>query len=118
MPFQCPNLRVGPRTNTIVTGKVLDWDYRVTAKKLGFAIKKVAGDDISTFPIERARIRSLWYAIVLSIASTVALGWVIEKRAHLAVLNVLLFLSGTFFTGVFNASPPPGLPRRPQRQGM
>lgn len=87
------------RTNTMVTGKVLDWDYQVTARKMGFAIKKVSGDDVATFPIERARIRSLWYAVVLSIASTAALGWAIETRTHLAVLNVLLFLSGTFFTG-------------------
>lgn len=114
--------KASPQLTPGFSRKVLDWDYRVTARKIGFTINKTAGDSVSEFPIERARIRTIWYAVFMSIASTVALGWVVETHTHLAVLIVLLFVSGTFFTGIFNAScfptyifllSPPSPPRSP-----
>lgn len=38
-------------------GKLLDWNYRITAKQIGHEINQAQGDDISQFPIETARTR-------------------------------------------------------------
>ncbi|KAJ4396978.1 hypothetical protein N0V93_001202 [Gnomoniopsis smithogilvyi] len=46
-----------------LVGKVLDLDYRITARHEGITIDKIAGDALISFPIERARIRSVWYFI-------------------------------------------------------
>lgn len=84
------------------TGKVIDYDYRTTAKSLGITINKVSGDDLATFPIEKARIRSIWYFIAVSISSTVIYGWVVDAQVHLSVALIMQFLCGLGMTGVFN----------------
>ncbi|KAI7777973.1 chloramphenicol resistance protein [Diaporthe eres] len=73
---------------TFVTGMVIDRDYRITAAAVGFTINKKKGDDLSRFPIEKARLRSIWYFMGLLIICTVG--------------YVLQFLSGIGVTGTFN----------------
>lgn len=107
---------------------VIDRDYRTTALAVGFAINKKKGDDLSNFPIERARLKSIWYFMGLLIACTVGYGWSIETRTvsqlhdpgdsilmktaaltriqNMAVPLVLQFLSGIGVTGTFNVSYP------------
>lgn len=101
---------------------VIDRDYRVTAEAVGFTINKKSGDDLRKFPIEKARLRSIWYFMGLLIASTVGYGWSVETKTvrhtrystsriimtwltriqHMAVPLVLQFLSGIGVTGTFN----------------
>ena len=57
---------------------------------------------MTRFPIEKARIRSIWYFIALSIASTIVYGWTVEHRIHLSVPLIMQFLCGLSTTGVFN----------------
>lgn len=59
---------------------VIDRDYRVTAAAVGFTINKKTGDDLSRFPIEKARLRSIWYFMGLLIICTVGYGWSIETK--------------------------------------
>lgn len=87
-----------------LAGKILDADYRITAKGLGRPISRITGDDIATFPIERSRIRSVWYFVGLGIASTIGFGWAVALHAHLSVPLVMAFLCGISNTGVFNVS--------------
>ena len=36
-------------------GRLMDWNYKTTAKQIGHTIDKVSGDDLDHFPIEKAR---------------------------------------------------------------
>ncbi|KAG8158520.1 hypothetical protein KVR01_011642 [Diaporthe batatas] len=65
---------------TFLTGMVIDRDYRVTAAAVGFTINKKSGDDLRKFPIEKARLRSIWYFMGLLIACTVGYGWSVETK--------------------------------------
>ncbi|KAJ0109458.1 chloramphenicol resistance protein [Diaporthe amygdali] len=84
------------------SGMVIDRDYRITAAAVGFTINKKKGDDLSSFPIEKARLRSIWYFMGLLIMCTVGYGWSIQAKTNMAVPLVLQFLSGIGVTGTFN----------------
>ncbi|KAL8804011.1 MAG: hypothetical protein Q9223_005942, partial [Gallowayella weberi] len=58
----------------------MDHDYRVTAAAVGFTIDKTKGDDLAKFPIEKARLRSIWYFITISTACTIGYGWTLQAR--------------------------------------
>ncbi|KAI1329429.1 putative major facilitator superfamily transporter [Xylariaceae sp. FL0255] len=90
-------------SSSYIIGKVLDLDYRISARQAGITINKVEGDDVATFPIERARIRSLIGFVVAGIAATVGFGWSIETRLSLAATLVVTFIAGIAYTGVFNS---------------
>lgn len=45
----------GTESGGYLNGKLMDWDYRATARSIGHTIDKVSGDDLNDFPIERAR---------------------------------------------------------------
>lgn len=64
----------------LIQGKVLDRDYRHTAKASGIAIDTVRGDDISRFPIEKARLRSIFYPITAGLIALLGYGWSLEKK--------------------------------------
>ncbi|MCJ1398927.1 hypothetical protein MMC11_002128 [Xylographa trunciseda] len=86
--------------------KITDRDYRKTASSLGLAIDKVKGDDLAKFPIEKAKLRSIWYYIVISSASTLGYGWTLQTKTRLAVPLILQFLIGLTVTGIFNVCMP------------
>ncbi|KAL9009874.1 MAG: hypothetical protein Q9173_005139, partial [Seirophora scorigena] len=66
------------------SGRVMDRDYRVTAAAVGFTIDKTNGDDLTRFPIEKARLRSIWYYVSVSTICTVGYGWTLETRTRKA----------------------------------
>ncbi|KAI4638906.1 hypothetical protein J4E93_009656 [Alternaria ventricosa] len=51
-----------------VNGKLMDYNYRSTAKANNITVDKVAGDDLVKFPIEKARSRLSWLLIPISTA--------------------------------------------------
>lgn len=59
---------------------IIDRDYRITAAAVGFTINKKQGDDLTKFPIEKARLRSIWYFMGLLIVCTLGYGWSIETE--------------------------------------
>ena len=65
----------------------MDWNYKMTAKSIGFEIDKVRGDDLNRFPIERARVRLSEIVVLLRAASIVAYGWTLQKKvvSHAAI---------------------------------
>ena len=77
---------VGCILGTITTGKFLDFDYRRVKAKY-------TGDD-DGFPIERARLRTMWLWAGLQCASVLVFGWTIDKHVHISVPIIT-----TFFTG-------------------
>jgi len=58
----------------------MNWDYRRIAKDYGLVIDKVAGDNMSQFPIEKARYRSIWFPVIVSSMCTVGYGWSLHAR--------------------------------------
>jgi len=55
-----------------MTGKLMDHNYRMTAKDVGWAAaSKATGDDLFRFPIERARTRCSCRILVISTATMI-----------------------------------------------
>ncbi|CAN9391776.1 unnamed protein product [Alternaria alternata] len=81
-----------------INGRLMDFNYRVTAKANNITVDKVVGDDLLTFPIERARSRMSWLLIPISTAVIVGYGWVLRKWIHISVPLVFLFLHGFLAT--------------------
>lgn len=82
-------------------GYMLDWYYRKTAKSIGFTVDRKRGDDLSNFPIEKARITPVYYFITVGLIATVLYGWVLEMRPSVAAPLCLHFLIGLCITGSF-----------------
>jgi MFS family permease len=68
-----------------VSGKLMDHNYKHVAIETGFPIDRVRGDDISNFPIERARTRGSITIVAASMLVVVGYGWVVEKAVHPSV---------------------------------
>ncbi|KAL1902319.1 hypothetical protein Sste5346_001295 [Sporothrix stenoceras] len=93
---------VGCCTASILQGHLLDWNYRRTARRIGFTIDYRRGDDLSKFPIEKARLYPMAPMVVIGVCTVIAYGWVLEYRLPLAVPLVLLFLVGLTVVGSFS----------------
>ena len=58
----------------------MDYNYRMTANKIGFKIDKVVGDDLTHYPIERARSRFAVVQVILHSACILGYGWALDRR--------------------------------------
>ena len=89
-----------------LNGKLMDYNYRVTAHQIGHTVNRVQGDDIYEFPIERARARWCSCLLVASMSGFMGYGWTLVERVHISVPLILQFLHGVLCTCVlqtFNA---------------
>lgn len=73
-------------------GKIMNRDYRLTARAHNLVIDTNHGDDLTGFPIEKARFRSIWYSICATGISTAGYGWSIQSRT---VSNLPSFVKKT-----------------------
>lgn len=83
-------------------GYVLDWNYRRIARKIGFTIDRRRGDDLSKFPIEKARLQPVYPAVVVGLITLVAYGWVLQLETSVAAPLVLQSIIGLTITGSFS----------------
>ena len=81
---------IGGYTN----GRLMDWNYKITAKQVGYAIDRVHGDDIDQFPIERARTRGSYYLLSMMTCSVIGYGWTLNQRSHMVIALFLQFVQG------------------------
>ena len=79
-------------------GKLMDWKYRKTAEDIGYTIDRVSGDDLSNFPIERARGRGSWYLLAVYIVALAGYGWSVVARVQMSVPLVIQFVLATLCT--------------------
>ncbi|KAK7949339.1 major facilitator superfamily transporter, partial [Apiospora aurea] len=93
---------VGAILSTVVSAKWIDRDYRVVARNHGLPVDKVSGDDLLHFPIEEARMRSVFVPTLSAFCGVVTYGWLVEKRIHMAAPLVFLFLAGFSIQTCFN----------------
>lgn len=87
-----------------IVGRIANYDYRVTAKAHDIFIDTKRGDDILEFPIEKARLRTIWVYIILAAGATIGYGWALDTTTHLAVPLITQVITGLTVTGIFNAT--------------
>ncbi|KAI1074361.1 major facilitator superfamily domain-containing protein [Whalleya microplaca] len=107
---------VGLVVGSYFTGKLMDRNYRVTARQSGFTTDKVVGDDLLQFPIEKARSRSNYWMLVISTSTVISYGWAVQYASHFSIALVLQFMQGfwgTYFYTTYNASLVDSFPQSP-----
>jgi len=75
-------------------GRLIDWSYAREAKKLGIKVVRSKQQDLTNFPIEKARLQVAIPMLLSSSLFTVAYGWVLHFRTSVAGPCVLLFFMG------------------------
>lgn len=90
---------VGSIVGAVIVGKTLNWNYARVAKSMGMSVDRKVGNDLRKFPIERARLDSMWPWIGLAVAMVIAWGWVVEAGTNLAAPLVVLFFAGLSMSG-------------------
>lgn len=86
----------------ILNGKLLDFNYRRIAHKMGMPVDRKKGDDLRGFPIEKARLQAFFPLMALGVAAFIPYGWVLQQGAPLAVPLVLQFVIGFSFIASLN----------------
>lgn len=88
---------------TITNGKwdPVDGNYRRYAKKLGMPLKKNRQQDLTNFPIERARIEVILPLLYASCVLILIYGWILHERVSVAGPLIILFFLGFTVTGLF-----------------
>ena len=64
----------------ITNGKVLDWQFRKSAARLSVDPRAIHGEALATFPVERARLRSMAVWLPLCALLLVAYGWCLAAK--------------------------------------
>ncbi|KAJ8062279.1 hypothetical protein OCU04_008826 [Sclerotinia nivalis] len=75
-------------------GKIIDWSYFREARRLGITVVKSRQQDLSHFPIEKARLQVGFPMIILASLSTITYGWLMHFKVNIAGLCVILVILG------------------------
>jgi len=100
----------GTVTSVLLTGRLLDWNFRRHAARAGMTISRDKQQDLSSasFPLERARLETGIGALVLAASSLLCYGWTLQPRAGgqppvpLAVPLVFLFFQAAGAASAFS----------------
>jgi MFS family permease len=85
---------VGCIIGTLTTGKFLDYDYQ--------KFKKSFTGDPEDFPLEKARLRTIWLWSALQIGSVLVFGWTLEYKVHISVPIICTFILGWSATSIIS----------------
>ncbi|KAI0432792.1 chloramphenicol resistance protein [Xylaria sp. FL1042] len=85
---------VGVIIGGFVNGKLMNYNYKRQARDIGHRVDKVSGDNLTKFPIEQARTRSIVFLNVLHLGTLAAYGWLLQKRVHVSGPLILQFVLG------------------------
>lgn len=85
---------VGCMTGTLTTGKILDIDYR--------RMKNTYTGSEEAFPLERARLRTVWLWSGLQCAAVLVFGWTLDERVHMSVPIICTFVVGWAATSIIS----------------
>jgi len=75
-------------------GRIIDWAYERECKRLGIKLVKSREQDLSNFPIEKARLQVALPMLVSSSVFTIAYGWILHYRTNVAGPCIMLFFMG------------------------
>ncbi|CRG89076.1 Quinidine resistance protein 2 [Talaromyces islandicus] len=80
--------------SAFTTGHLVDWRYRVNAKKANLPVLKNVRQDLTNFNIERARMEVAIPVYYIGVATMIAYGWVVGRKVNVAAPVILMFLAG------------------------
>ncbi|KAI9852926.1 MAG: hypothetical protein M1838_003720 [Thelocarpon superellum] len=95
-------LGMGSLLSAFTTGRLIDWNYRRHARRLGFPVVKNRQDDLTHFPLELARLQVALPLLYLGSAAIIANGWTLHLGVSLAGPCVFLFVIGFCLVAAFN----------------
>lgn len=73
-------LALGGTVSTFFSGHLLDVAYRQARTQRGLQTDRIRGDDLDSFPIEKARLNVMWLPMLIIGFCTVAYGWVLQYK--------------------------------------
>ena len=93
---------VGSMVGTLITGKILDLDYRKIKAKFEAESMEMSQSGVEgsatppqeDFPLEKARLRLVPIFSVLQCLSLILFGWTIQYTVHIAVPIIATFITG------------------------
>jgi MFS family permease len=92
---------VGSILSAITVGKLVDWNYRRHAKRLGFPVVRNRAQDLTDFPIEQARLEIAFPLFLTAGAFVIIYGWFLTVKLSLAAYVIALFIVGYTLTSSF-----------------
>ena len=91
---------VGGVVAAYTTGKILDRDYVCTAQRYNLPVDK-SSNDLSNFPIEEARLLSVFPLLAISTTATIGFGWALQHHTTIAIPLILTFFTGASQVAIF-----------------
>jgi hypothetical protein len=89
--------------SAFATGRLLNRNFRKTATELGFPVTQNKAEDLSTFPIEKARLRTVVPLVSFSACLIIAYGWQLQAGVNMAGPLVTQFFVGLTLQTMFTA---------------
>ncbi|RAL00028.1 MFS transporter [Aspergillus ibericus CBS 121593] len=89
----------GGIVSAFTTGRLMDWNYRRHAARVGMPVIRNVRQDLTNFNIERVRLEIGLPLYYMCLASMIAYGWVLGHKVNLAAPIILLFISGWCLNG-------------------
>ncbi|KAF3939011.1 hypothetical protein ABW19_dt0205565 [Dactylella cylindrospora] len=74
------SMGTGGIISSILTGKLIDRDFRITGEREGIKVDRKKLEDMAKFPIEKARLKSIWWMMAVNVAGIIAYGWALNTR--------------------------------------
>lgn len=87
-------ISLGSLISAFSTGKLIDWNYRRHALRLGFPVVQNTQHDLINFPLEKARLEIALPQMYLAAVTLIVYGWVLHLETGVAVPLVLLAFFG------------------------
>ncbi|OQV08068.1 hypothetical protein CLAIMM_12393 [Cladophialophora immunda] len=84
---------IGSMSAALINGQLLDRNFARWCKKLGVPIRKGRDQDLSHFPIEKARLQIALVAVYSTCVFVSIFGWLIHFECPLAPVLVVLYFS-------------------------
>ncbi|KIW99760.1 uncharacterized protein Z518_10688 [Rhinocladiella mackenziei CBS 650.93] len=95
---------LGSMFAALTNGPLLDRNFARWCKKLGLRIRKGRNQDLSNFPIEKARLQVAIPVAYLTATFVCVFGWVLDVEGPLAALLVILFFTSFSMSVAFNVT--------------
>lgn len=91
----------GGIVSAFTTGKLVDWNYQRHARRLGVPIVRNRAQDLSNFPIERARLEVAFPMFFVGGAFVIMYGWFLTIKLNLAAYVISFLIIGYSLTSTF-----------------
>ena len=95
---------LGIMIDSYANERLMDWNYKITAKQIEHVIDKDHDNDINHFPIERARTRKSYYLLSIMTCSVIGYGWALEKHSQMGVVLAIQFIQDLLGASIYTYS--------------